>query len=55
VTTRVSQVKTFSLSSSCRVSQVKVARSSGLAGLRSYMAKTSPWAGFSVILKPGPG
>jgi hypothetical protein len=50
--TRVSRVKAFSLSGSCRVSQVKV---SGLAGLRSDTAKTSPGAGFSLIPKPRPG
>jgi hypothetical protein len=52
VTTRVSQVKAFSLSGSYRVSRVRVA---GLARLRSDKAKTSPRAGFSLIPKPGPG
>jgi hypothetical protein len=53
--TRVSRVKAFSLSGSYRVSRVRVAGLSGIAGLRSDKAKTSPRAGFSLILKPGPG
>jgi hypothetical protein len=53
--TRISWVKAFSLSGRCRVSRVKIAGLSGLAGLRSDKAKTSPRAGFSLILKPGPG
>jgi hypothetical protein len=50
--TQVSWVKAFSLSGSCQVSRVKVV---GLSGLRSDKAKTSPRAGFSLILKPVPG
>jgi hypothetical protein len=55
VTTRVSRVKAFSLSGSCRVSRIKVAGLFGLAGLMLDKAKTSPRAGFSLILKPSPG
>jgi hypothetical protein len=38
-----------------RVSRVKQAGPSGLAGLSSDKAKTSPRACFSLIPKPGPG
>jgi hypothetical protein len=49
------RVKAFSLSGSDRVSRVRVAGLSGLAGLRSDKAKTSPRAGFSLIPKLGSG
>jgi hypothetical protein len=53
--TRVSRVKTFSLSGSYRFSRVKIVGLSRLAELRSDKAKTSPRAGFSLVPKPGPG
>jgi hypothetical protein len=43
------QVKAFSISGSGWVSRVRLARLSGLAGLSSDKAKTSPRAGFSLI------
>jgi hypothetical protein len=42
----------FSLSGSDRVSQVRLAR---LSGLSSDKAKTSPRAGFSLVPQPGLG
>jgi hypothetical protein len=38
-----------------QVCRVRVARLSGLAELSSDQAKTSPWAGFSHVPKPGSG
>jgi hypothetical protein len=53
--TQVSRDKAFSLVQTGRlgwVCRVRVAGLFGLARLSSDMAKTSPWAGFSLIPKP---
>jgi hypothetical protein len=48
-------VKGFSLSWSDRVSRVRIAGLSGLAGLVTDKVKSSPRAGFILIPKLGPG